>query len=79
MEYPTLITGGTLGVAGGVGFVSLVASHEVAHQWWPMQTATNEAREPWLDEGLTEYSGCVTWPKRDIPSALDRYGQFVHV
>jgi len=57
MEYPTLITGGTLGVAGGVGFVSLVASHEVAHQWWPMQTATNEAREPWLDEGLTEYSG----------------------
>lgn len=53
MEYPTLVTGGSLGT-GSVGFVT---AHEVGHQWWPMQTATNEAREPWLDEGLTEYSG----------------------
>ncbi|HEX5692187.1 MAG TPA: M1 family aminopeptidase, partial [Roseiflexaceae bacterium] len=41
----------------GSGWVARVVSHEVGHQWWPMQTATNEAREPWLDEGLTEYSG----------------------
>ena len=57
MEYPTLITGGTLGLPAGTGGLSLVVAHEVAHQWWPMQTATNEGREPWLDEGLTEYSG----------------------
>lgn len=57
MEYPTLITGGTLGVPGAAGMVAMVVSHEVGHQWWPMQTATNEGREPWLDEGLTEYSG----------------------
>ncbi len=57
MEYPTLITGGTLGSPAAVGMVSVVVAHEVGHQWWPMQTATNEGREPWLDEGLTEYSG----------------------
>jgi hypothetical protein len=57
MEYPTLITGGTLGIPSWSDGVALVVSHEVGHQWWPMQTATNEAEEPWLDEGLTEYSG----------------------
>ncbi len=57
MEYPTLITGGTGGLPDGSGFVAYVTAHEIGHQWWPMQTATNEATEPWLDEGLTEYSG----------------------
>ncbi len=57
MEYPTLITGGTLGAPASSGLLAVVVSHEIAHQWWPMQTATNEAREPWLDEGLTQYSG----------------------
>jgi hypothetical protein len=55
MEYPTLITAGTVGgIAGGPAYVT---AHEIAHNWWPMQTATNEGREPWLDEGLTEYAG----------------------
>jgi hypothetical protein len=57
MEYPTLVTGGTGGLSGVSGFVAYINSHEIGHQWWPMQTATNEGREPWLDEGLTEYSG----------------------
>ena len=57
MEYPTLITGGSLGASPDSGFSALIVAHEVGHQWWPMQTATNEAREPWLDEGITEYSG----------------------
>jgi hypothetical protein len=56
MEYPTLVTGGSLGAALP-GVVGMVTAHEIAHQWWPMQTATHEGREPWLDEGLTEYSG----------------------
>ncbi len=56
MEYPTLVTGGSIGIPG-TGGVALVTAHEIAHQWWPMQTATNEGLEPWLDEGLTEYSG----------------------
>jgi aminopeptidase N len=57
MEYPTLVTGGTVGAPEGSGFLALVTAHEIGHQWWPMQTATNEGREPWLDEGITEYSG----------------------
>lgn len=57
MEYPTLVTGGSLGAPAESGFIPVVVTHEVAHQWWPMQTATNEGKEPWLDEGLTEYSG----------------------
>ncbi len=57
MEYPTLITGGTGGLPNGSGFTAYVTAHEIGHQWWPMQTATNESAEPWLDEGLTEYSG----------------------
>jgi hypothetical protein len=50
MEYPTLLT-------SAVASAAYVTSHEIGHQWWPMQTATNEAAEPWLDEGLTEYTG----------------------
>jgi hypothetical protein len=57
MEYPTLVTGGTQGAPIASGLVGVVTSHEIGHQWWPMQTATNEGREPWLDEGITEYSG----------------------
>lgn len=57
MEYPTLVTGGTLGLPEGTRLDEMVLAHEIGHQWWPMQTATNEAQEPWLDEGLTEYSG----------------------
>ena len=56
MEYPMLVTGGTIGLPVGTGATAMVVAHETAHQWWPMQTATNEGREPWLDEGLTEYS-----------------------
>jgi len=37
-------------------FLALVTAHEIGHQWWPMQTATNEGREPWLDEGIAEFT-----------------------
>ncbi len=57
MEYPTLITGGTFGAPLTSDFIAFVVAHEVAHQWWPMQVATHEGREPWLDEGLTQYTG----------------------
>ncbi len=57
MEYPMLVTGGGAGLPTNAGGIAMVVAHETAHQWWPMQTATHEGREPWLDEGLTEYSG----------------------
>ncbi len=33
-----------------------VIIHETAHQWWYQIVGSNAFREPWLDEGLTEYS-----------------------
>lgn len=65
MEYPMLVTAGPLSMlGGGAGFLrsgidrslEIVIIHEIGHQWWQSVVATNEAEEPWLDEGLTEYS-----------------------
>ncbi|MEE8392531.1 MAG: M1 family metallopeptidase, partial [Anaerolineae bacterium] len=65
MEYPTLVTAGTMSMFGlGSGLVQseiertleLVIVHEVGHQWWQSMVAFNEAEEPWLDEGFADYS-----------------------
>lgn len=65
MEYPSLVTLGTLDFTGLGGIISqtgwersleMVAVHEIAHQWWQTMVATNEAEEPWLDEGFADYS-----------------------
>ena len=56
--------------AGGMEFGSLVAVtpdasrenyaftvvHETAHQWWFGIVGSDQLNEPWLDEGLTEFS-----------------------
>ncbi|MBN1361543.1 MAG: M1 family metallopeptidase, partial [Sedimentisphaerales bacterium] len=64
MEYPTLVTAGTasaLGLnplaRGGLDrSLEAVIIHEIGHQWWQSMVAFNEAEEPWLDEGFTDYS-----------------------
>ncbi|MGD8624255.1 MAG: M1 family metallopeptidase, partial [Anaerolineae bacterium] len=64
MEYPMLITAGTLDLVGlGLPIprgdersLETVIIHEAAHQWWQSVVASNEAEEPWLDEGFAEYS-----------------------
>lgn len=57
MEYPMLITAGTVwGMPRGVRMPESVVAHEFAHQYWYAVVATNEFEEPWLDEGLTSYS-----------------------
>jgi hypothetical protein len=33
-----------------------VVAHEVAHQWWYGMAGNDQLREPWLDEGLAEFS-----------------------
>ena len=57
MEYPTLVTSEVGRSGSSYSWLAYVTAHELGHQWWPMQTSTNEAAEPWLDEGLTEYTG----------------------
>lgn len=61
MEYPTLITTGTLPETGLVEWLEplrwleIVTFHEFAHQYCQSMIASNEFEEPWLDEGLTSY------------------------
>jgi hypothetical protein len=64
MEYPTLVTAGTQNALGLRGMeliakervLEAVVIHETGHQWWQSMVAFNEAEEPWLDEGFTDYS-----------------------
>ncbi|MCC7369938.1 MAG: M1 family metallopeptidase [Chloroflexi bacterium] len=61
MEYPSLVTlelpvHGPLGIEQGVRIVEIVTAHEIAHQWSPLQLASNEGREAWLDEGFADYA-----------------------
>jgi hypothetical protein len=37
------------------GFLTLIAAHETAHQWWFDQVGNDQALEPWLDEALCTY------------------------
>ncbi len=61
MEYPMLVTltepnPAPFGLERGVREVEVVTIHEIAHQWVPLQVATNEGREAWLDEGFADYA-----------------------
>ena len=40
-------------------YLTFVAVHETAHQWWFEQVANDQAREPWLDESLSTYSESI--------------------
>jgi aminopeptidase N len=33
-----------------------IASHEVSHQWWYGVVGDDQAREPWLDEGMARFN-----------------------
>ena len=58
MEYPTLITAGTDWWEPAWYYFGTedTAAHELAHQYWYGMVATNEFEEPWLDEGMANYS-----------------------
>jgi hypothetical protein len=57
MEYPTLITGGSIyGMIEGLKLTELVTVHEFGHQYWYGLVGNNEFEEAWLDEGINQYS-----------------------
>lgn len=57
MEYPGLITSiPTMQTEKGIRPAVSVVAHELAHQWWYGVVGNNQAKEPWLDEGLTTFS-----------------------
>ncbi len=56
MEYPTLLALGNICLLPeGVRTAEAFAVHEFTHQYFMQILASNEAEEPWLDEGLTSY------------------------
>jgi len=56
MEYPTLSELGSQLYGNARNQLEFLTAHEVGHQWWYNQVGNDQIREPWLDEGLTEYS-----------------------
>ncbi len=37
-------------------YLTAIAAHETAHQWWYARVGNDQALEPWLDEALCTYS-----------------------
>jgi len=53
MEYPAIIF---ISDALSPNFFLEVVVHEIAHQWWYAAVGNCQITEPWIDEGLAEYS-----------------------
>lgn len=49
-------------------YLTFVAVHETAHQWWFEQVANDQALEPWLDESLTTYSESLYYESFQLDS-----------
>jgi aminopeptidase N len=49
IEYPTM-------VFQGPQSLTRATTHEVAHSWFYALVGNNQARDPWLDEGLTSWA-----------------------
>ncbi|NPA91863.1 MAG: M1 family metallopeptidase [Chloroflexi bacterium] len=56
MEYPLLTQLGRDLYGPEQRKLEFLVAHEVGHQWWYNQVGNDQIQEPWLDEGLTEYS-----------------------
>jgi aminopeptidase N len=56
IEYPGLIVMPIRNYDLEAGFFQLATVHEVAHQWWYSLVGNDQQDEPWLDEGLAQYS-----------------------
>ncbi len=55
MEYPGLVMIADTQFETDQG-LAYVMAHEVAHEWWYAQVGSDEVREPWLDEAMSDYS-----------------------
>lgn len=67
MEFPTFIMmDSTKYKDVNLSNTSLERStaHEVAHQWWYNLVGNDQINEPWLDEGITEFSTAYYFEKR---------------
>jgi hypothetical protein len=57
------------------GYLTAIAVHETAHQWWYGQVGNDQALEPWLDEALCTYSEKLFY-ERLYPDLVDWWWGF---
>ena len=75
--WPTFAVSVTPGISTGIeypahvlhgpGTATDVLTHEVGHQWFYALVGNNQARDPWLDEGLT------TWVEARYEETVESY------
>jgi hypothetical protein len=51
-------------------YLTSIAAHETAHQWWYALVSNNQPIEPWLDEALATYSELLFYEKY-YPDLID--------
>jgi hypothetical protein len=51
-------------------YLTAIAAHETAHQWWYSAVGNDQALEPWLDEALSTYCERLYYEKQQ-PLGLD--------
>jgi hypothetical protein len=63
MEYPALVSLSNYAYLSYTGdpkeLLTSLTVHETSHQWWYGAVGNDQVREPWLDEGLAQYSEAV--------------------
>jgi hypothetical protein len=57
------------------GYLTAIAVHETAHQWWYALVGNDQALEPWLDEALCTYSESLFY-EHTYPELLDWWWAF---
>lgn len=57
------------------GYLTAIAAHETAHQWWYGLVGNDQALEPWLDEALCTYSEKLFY-EYNYPELLDWWWDF---
>jgi aminopeptidase N len=56
-------------------YLTAIAVHETAHQWWYASVANDQALEPWLDEALCTYSEILFY-EEFYPELVDWWWEY---
>jgi hypothetical protein len=56
-------------------YLTFIAAHETAHQWWYSSVANDQAIEPWLDEALCTYSEILFYEEY-YPELMDWWWEY---
>jgi hypothetical protein len=57
------------------GYLTAIAVHETAHQWWYGVVGNDQAIDPWLDEAMATYTECIYYEKTH-PELVDWWWSF---